>query len=359
MIKICAFGELMVRLTANNKSTFSSLPEFVEFSYGGAEANFLANYANLGGDSYFISVIPNNTLGIASLRQLAKFNINYDFVKKIDRGRMGIYFVEEGIANRGSVVTYDRKDSSINYLKFEDYDFHDIFSQVEHFHISGITPAISENAMYAAIRSVRLAKEMGLTVSCDLNYRSKLWNYNLRDKKIDPELVMSEIASYCDYIFGNETDIQQFFKIDIRKKEYLYENQDLVYYENLLLQLSKRFPQTNIIALSIRNSKNSSINYMGGVLYKRETNQFYFSQNIDGDFEEYLIDPVVDRIGSGDAFSSGFIFALNKYESLQDTLDFAVASSVLKHSYRGDFSYATLADIEDLMKGNIYGRIKR
>lgn len=358
-MKVCAFGELMARITPKNKVSFLSLPNEVEFSYGGAEANFLVNLANFGIKTYFISAVPKNHLGLAGIRELNKFSVNTRFVRKKSTGRMGLYFCEEGIANRGSVVTYDRKDSTINKLDFEDYDFQKVFEKSNHFHISGITPAISERAMAVSLKAVKLAKQMGITVSCDLNYRSKLWNYKVKGKKVNKESVMSEIVSCCDYLFGNEIDLQSFFKIDIEKREYQLQTDSLIYYENLLLQISKRFPKVKIIALSVRKSESADSNSLGGVLYKRETNQFFFSPNVAGKFEMMRLEPVHDRIGSGDAFSSAFIYGLEKYSGLQEVLDFALYSSVLKHTYRGDFNYATVDEIEDIASGNRFGRIKR
>ena len=161
MLKVCAFGEMMIRLVPLNKAVFASLPENVEFSFGGSEINFLANISNLGGKAFFISAMPNNSLANAALRQLDKFKINRNYVKLSNKGRMGIYFVEEGIANRPSFVIYDRKWSTINLFKFEDYQFNKVFAKTDIFHISGITPALSENVMYCIVRSARLAKEMG------------------------------------------------------------------------------------------------------------------------------------------------------------------------------------------------------
>ncbi|HOV13684.1 MAG TPA: sugar kinase [Spirochaetota bacterium] len=358
-MRVSAFGELMVRITPKNYSSFLSLPNEVNFGFGGAEANFLSNLSNFGIKSFFISALPKNPIGYAALNELNKFGINTKYIRMKDKGRMGLYYCEEGVGSRATNITYDRKDSAINKLDFEDYNFKKVFEKTQHYHISGITPAISEKAMFVSLKSVRLAKDMGLKVSCDLNYRSKLWNYKLRGKPVDKEKVMSELLQYCDYVFGNEIDLQSFFKIDVSKKEYQLEKDDLVYYENLLLQISKRFPHIKIIALSIRKSENASSNYLGGVLYKRETNQFYFSPNIEGKFKMTKLEPINDRIGSGDAFSAGFIYGLTKYDNLQNVLDFALYSSVLKHTYKGDFNYAKIEEVEEMVSGNKYGRIKR
>ncbi len=362
MIKVAAFGEIMVRFTPDNKNPLSALPEKLNFSFGGAEANFLANLSNLGTKTYFISALPNNSLGNAATKYLSKFKINSSHVKMTNSGRVGIYFVEEGIAHRSSLVTYDRENSSINMLKFEDFNFAEVFDKVDHFHISGITPALSEAAMISTIESVKLAKKMGLTISCDLNYRTKLWKYKTNGVQVVPKLVMEEILKNVDYLFGNEVDIQSIFDIGYKKDSYLnlQGSDKAAYYENILLHTSKIFPNIKIIALSIRDSINATSNYITGVLYRRDTNQFIFSPAINENYNKNLIEPINDRIGSGDAFSSGFIFALDRYNNdLQKVLDFAVASSILKHTYIGDFSYATVNDVENIMQGDTSGRIKR
>jgi len=362
MIKVCAFGEIMARFTPNDKDIFSALPDRINFTFGGAEANFLANLSNLDVKTYFVSALPNNSLGNAVIKHLSKFKINSDYIKITNNGRLGLYFVEEGIAHRSSVVTYDRENSSINLLKFEDFNFAEVFEKVDHFHISGITPALSEAAMVSSIESVKLAKKMGLTVSCDLNYRAKLWKYKINGVYVNPKMVMSEILKSVDYLFGNEIDIQSIFGIEHKKGSSLNLQGDKkrVYYENILSDTSKLFPNIEIIALSLRDSINATSNYITGVLYKRDSNKFVFSPVIEDDYAKNLVEPINDRIGSGDAFSSGLIFALDKYNSdLQKALDFAVASSILKHTYRGDFSYATMQDIENIMQGDVTGRIKR
>jgi 2-dehydro-3-deoxygluconokinase len=359
MINVSSFGEILVRLMPLNKSVFISMPQYLEFSFGGAELNFLVNVANFGGRSFLISALPNNPLGNAAYRMLDKFNIDKRYVRMSNKGRMGLYFVEEGIANRASNVLYDRKGSSFNFYKFENYPFHKAFLKSSFYHITGITPGLSEDLLYTTLRSVRLAKEMKLEVSCDLNYRSKLWDYKINGEPVNKESAMSDIAVYCDYIFGNEIDIIKFYNINVNKKVFKNFEDILIYYQNILLSFSKRFPHVKIVALSIRKSKSASSNYIGGVLYIRQSNQFYFSPNINNRFKPYLIEPINDRIGAGDAFSSGFLIGLKKYQNPQYALDFAVASSVLKHSYRGDVSYATLSDVECLLNGDKFGRIKR
>lgn len=359
MLRVCAFGEIMARFIPSKKVVFETLPKDLEFSFGGSEANFLSNISNFGGRSYFISALPDNYLGRSCLKYLNAFNINNSNVKISKKGRMGLYFIEEGFGTRASEVLYDRKGSSINYYNFEDYDFGSVFKKCDHYHISGISAALSEKVMHVILNSARLAKEMGLTVSCDLNFRNKLWNYKIRGEKVDPGRIISEVAIYCDYLFGNEMDIQKYFDFDIKNNEYKYEQDDIVYYENLLLRLSQMFPHNKLIALSLRKSLNANANFIGGVLYIRETNQFYFSPNDYNKYKPHLVEPICDRVGSGDAFSAGMVYGLNKFDQTQVVLDFAVASSVLKHSYRGDFNYASLKDVRAFIQGDKYGRIKR
>lgn len=359
MLKICAFGEILLRITPDSKKVFSSLPEYANINYGGSEVNFLSNVANCGGKSYFISAIPSNYLGNGALSFLYKNNINIDEVILSKKGRMGLYFLEEGAGFRSSSVLYDRENSSINYYDFEDYNFEHIFGMVNHFHISGITPALSEKVFFTSLRALKLAKKMGLKVSCDLNYRKNLWNYELQGDIVDKRRVMTEIVSHCDYLFGNEMDLQKFFTDDVDSNEYSYEQDDIVYYENLLLHFSKDFPHLNVIALSIRKSINATSNTIGGVAYVRSKNQFFSSPNIGIGFTPYKITNIVDRVGSGDAFSSGFLVGLNEYKSIQKALDFATASSVIKHSYYGDVSNASFVDIQNIINSDKFGRIIR
>ncbi len=359
MKSISSFGEILVRLTPLNKSVFASIPQYLEFSFGGAELNFLVNFSNLGGRSYMVSALPDNPLGKAALRMLDKFNIDKKYVRLSKKGRMGLYFVEEGISNRGSLASYDRKNSSFNYYNFESYPFSRVFSKTSLFHITGITPALSKELLFTTLRAVRLAKEMKLEVSCDLNYRPKLWDYRIDDEAVDSERAMSDIAVYCDYLFGNDTDLENFYRLNAPKKIIKNFEDILINYQNLLLACSKRFPHIKIIALTVRKLKNAGGSYIGGVMYIRQTNQFYFSPDINNRFRPYLVNPVNDVIGAGDAFCSGFFTGLAMHQNQQLALDYAVASSVLKHSYRGDISYATLNSIESLLASGKFGRIKR
>jgi 2-dehydro-3-deoxygluconokinase len=311
--------------------------------------NFLANLSNLGVKTFFVSALPDNKLGLSALKQLDKFRINHRYVQLLKKGRMGIYFVEHGVGTRPSYVIYDRKNSTVNYFDFSDYNFIETFKKCNHYHLSGITPALSKNMMITSVRSVRLAKELGLEVSCDLNYRSSLWKYHINQKRVDPENVISEICSYCDYLTGNASDIQKIFNIEFENN---FNNDNIVYYQNLLLQISKRFPHIKIIAVTIHKSVGTYENYIGSCAYKRETNQFFFSPNKNNIYKPFLIDTIVDRIGSEDAFSSGFIYGLKKYNKIQNALDFGLACSVLKHSYLGDFNHASVNEIKSFLKGD-------
>lgn len=353
MIKACSFGEIIIRLIPPDKNVFNSLPNNINYSYYGTEVSFLVNISNLGGRACFISAIPDNFVGHAILRQLDNYRINRKFVKLTGKGRVGLDYIEEGIATRASSVIHDRRNSSINLLKFEDYQFNLAFSKSNHYYISGSTLAMSKDIMNSVIHSARLAKEMGLEVSCDLNYNSYFWKYDLSGGKVDPEKVINDVAVYCDYLFFNEYDIRQYFNIDIRRKE---NGQDIiVYYQNLLLKISKKFPHIKIVAMLARSEKNDNL-YLGGVLYIRETNQFYFSPNIYNKFEQILVNPLRDIIEEREAFSSALLYGMSRYKKIQYALDFAVASSVLKYTYTGDLNYATLNEINSLMRGSKFSQ---
>ncbi len=358
MIRVCSFGEIVIKLVPVEKSVYSSLPDKVNYSYNSSELNFLIDIANYGIKSYFITAIPDNFIGQSILRFFDSFRIDRDHVILAKKGRVGINFEEQGYGSRPTTTYYDRKNSAIDFFEYKDYNFNTIFSESNLYHISSITPSISSDIMNCIIYSSRLAKEMGLEVSLDLNYNSNFWKYSVSGKKVIPEKVINDIAVYCDYLFCCENDIRQFLSIDIRKKS--NKNDIVVHYQNLLLQVSKKFPNIKIISMLIRNTKKDvNTSNIGGVLYIRETNQFFFSPNIFNKFEPILIDPISYETGEREAFYSGLIYGLKKFKNVQYALDFAVSSTILKYTHSGDLNYSSLNEVSQFMQSSKFRRTRR
>ena len=357
MIKVCSFGEIFIKLASSKDKVFAALPDKIDFSFYSPEVDFLVNIANLGGRPYFISSLPLNYIGDSALRFLDRFRINRDYVKLMKNGRMSINFIENSNFCKMTKFIYERQSSTIDNLKAEDIPFQTIFSKTNHYHISGFTSGLSKETMNTIVFSARIAKEIGLEVSCNLNYNQHFWKYEVNGEKVNSKEIISDLAVYCDYLFFNEIDIREYFGIDIRKKE--NDKDQLAYYQNLLLKVSKMFPNIKIVVLYINNYCSHGFREIGGALYLRETNQFFFSPNIFNKFRPVEIKTPPNKNGGIEAFSAGFIFSLKKYKNLQHVLDFAVASSVLKYSYNGDYNYNTFEKVTDYIHSQDFRRIRR
>jgi 2-dehydro-3-deoxygluconokinase len=358
MIRVCSFGEIVIKLIPIDRTVFSSLPNKVNYSYYSSELNFLIDISIFGIKTYFISALPENFIGQSVLRTLDSYRINRENVLTSKKGRIGIRFEEEGYGSRMTSTYYDRAGSTIDYYKYQDYNFKEMFEKSNIYHISSNTPAISNDLMNCIINSTRLAKEMGLEVSLDLNYNINLWKYSIKHKNVIPEKIISDIAIYCDYLFCCENDLREFFGIDIRKKA----NSDdvIAHYQNLLLQISKRFPNIHIISMLIRNTKiRNNSNNIGGVLYIRETNQFFFSPNIFNKFKPIAIDSSFFEAGEREAFYSGLIYGLKKYKGVQHALDFAVSSALLKYTHSGDINYSNANEVNQFRQSSKFRRLRR
>ena len=341
-MRVVTFGEIMLRLKAPGCERFFQTP-LLEATFGGGEANVAVSLANYGMDAAFVTVLPENVLGDACLQELRRFSVDTSKIKR-GPGRMGVYFLEAGANQLPSKVVYDRSDSAISLAKPGDIDWDDAFDGADWFHITGITPAISANAMALALESVRAAKEKGLTVSCDLNFRKKLWKYG----KNAPE-VMSELVKFVDVAIANEEDCQKSLgiKADVDVASGKLEHDK---YRALSDAVLKAYPNLKMIGITLRESVSADHNDWSACLNDREN--FYLSRR-------YEIKDIVDRVGGGDSFGGGLIYGLNTYESKQDALEFAVAASCLKHSISGDFNRVSVADVEKLMGGDASGRVQR
>ena len=341
-MKYLTFGEIMLRLKSPGHERFFQSP-MLEATFGGGEANVAVSLANYGEDVGFLSVLPKNAIGDECIKELRRFGVD---TSRVVRGgeRLGIYFLETGANQRPSKVVYDRAYSAIAMAKPGDIDWEKTFAGVEWFHITGITPAISESAMELSLESVKEAKKRGITVSCDLNYRKNLWKYGKKAAE-----VMRELANYVDVAIANEGDVQKSLEIttDVNVES---GELDRAKYKALGDKVLETYPNMKCIAITLRESKSADWNGWAACLNDREN--FYVSKR-------YEIRDIVDRVGGGDSFGGGLLYGLTHYEDKQQALEFAVAASCLKHSILGDFNRVDVAEVEKLMGGDGTGRVQR
>ncbi|NLC68006.1 MAG: sugar kinase [Clostridiaceae bacterium] len=340
--RIVTFGEIMLRLKAPGMERFFQSP-MLEATFGGGEANVAVSLANFGMDAAYVTVLPQNEIADACIAELRKFGVDASLIKR-GPGRMGIYFLEGGANQRPSKVVYDRSYSAIALAKPRDIDWKTVFKGATWFHITGITPAISETAAQLSLESVKTAREMGLIVSCDFNYRGKLWKYGKSAAE-----VMTELVKYVDIGIANEEDCQKSLGItadvDVESGQLSVDK-----YKELSGKVLRAFPNLKVMAITLRESKSADHNGWSACLNDGEN--FYHSRKYD-------ITDIVDRVGAGDSFSAGLIYGLVKYQNKEDALNFAVAASCLKHSISGDFNRVTVKEVETLMGGDASGRVQR
>lgn len=341
-MKVLTFGEIMLRLKAPGHERFFQSP-MLEATFGGGEANVAISLANYGMDAEFLTVLPKNDIAECCIRELRYFGVD---TKKIVRseGRMGIYYLEGGANQLPSKVVYDRVYSSIALAKPGDIDWDKAFEGVDWFHITGITPAISESAMELSLEAVKEAKKRNITVSCDLNYRKNLWKYGKKASE-----VMRELAKYVDVAIANEEDVQKSLEITVDVNVESGEL-DRKKYKALGNKVLESYPNMKCIAITLRESHSADWNGWAACL--NDGKDFYVSK-------KYEIRDIIDRVGGGDSFAGGLIYGLNQYEDKQSALEFAVAASCLKHSVIGDFNRVSVSDVEKLMGGDGTGRVQR
>lgn len=341
-MKILTFGEIMLRLKAPGHERLMQTP-FLEATFGGGEANVAVSLANYGMDTAFLTVLPENALGDACVGELRRFGVDTGRIVRAP-GRMGIYYLDAGANQLPSKVIYDRAYSAVSLAKPGDIDWEKAFEGINWFHITGITPAVSESLMELSLEAVKEAKARDITVSCDLNYRKNLWKYGKDAKEI-----MSLIAACSDVLIANEEDVQKSLgiKADVDVES---GNIDSNKYKVLSDKVLETYPNVKMIAITLRESKSADINGWSACLNNRE--KFIVSKHYD-------IKDIVDRVGGGDSFSGGLIYGLNNYDNVDDALEFAVAASCLKHSVIGDFNRVSLDDVKKLMTGDGSGRVQR
>ena len=342
--KVVTFGEIMMRLSPPGYLRISQARSF-DMIFAGGEANVAASLANYGIPVDYVTRLPKNDLGDACVRYLRGAGIGTD---KIVFGgdRLGIFFVEFGAAQRGAKVVYDRANSAIATIKPGDIDWRKVFADADWFHWTGITPAISQAAAAAQLEACKTAREMGLTISFDINYRSALWKWGRK-----PGEVMSELVPYCDVAIGNEEDAEAVFGIKAPDTDVVHGKVEAESYLYVCQEMKKRFPNLKIIATTLRGSISASHNTWSGVLW--DEGKYYTAPTYD-------IAHIVDRVGGGDSFVGGLIYGMKTYgDDRQKTLNFAVAASCLKHSIWGDFNAVTVAEVERLAAGVGSGRVSR
>ncbi|MBA1336565.1 MAG: 2-dehydro-3-deoxygluconokinase [Firmicutes bacterium] len=338
--RVVCFGEIMLRLSTPEYRRFVQADSF-DATYGGGEANVAASLANFGLEACYVTKLPDNPIGDAALNHLRRYGVKTEYIIRGGE-RLGIYFLESGASQRPSKVIYDRAYSSISSIKPGEIDWEKVFEGAKWFHFTGITPALSDSAAEATLEAVKTAKQAGLTVSCDLNYRKKLWSTDKANR------VMSELVKYVDICIGNEEDAEKVFGIRAEDSDIVSGELSKEGYKDVARKLVERFG-LKMAAITLRESHSASDNGWSVMLY--DGAGYYFSRKYDVH--------IVDRVGGGDAFAGGLIYALlNGYDS-QNSVEFAAAASCLKHTIPGDFNHVTVAEVTSLMKGDGSGRVQR
>ena len=343
MAKVVTMGEIMLRLSTPGNQKYIQATQF-DINYGGGEANVAVSLANYGHDAEFVTKVPQNPIGECAIASLRKYGVE---TKNIAKGgdRLGIYFLETGAAMRASNVTYDRANSSIATATVDDFDFDKIFDGADWFHFTGITPAVSDLAAEVTEAACKAAKAHGVTVSCDLNFRKKLWSSEKAQK------VMSNLMQYVDVCIGNEEDADKVLGFKPANTDVTSGELNLAGYEDIFKQMVAKFGFTYVIS-SLRVAPSASANGWSACIYSAETDEFYHSR-------EYRITPIVDRVGGGDSFAGGTICGFVDGKNFKDALEFGVAASALKHTIPGDFNLVTRADVDALAGGDGSGRVQR
>lgn len=340
MKRVVTFGEIMLRLAPEEYYRFVQAEKFGA-TFGGGEANVAVSLANFGMDAVFVSKVPKHEIGQACVNSLRRFGVDTD---EILRGgdRLGIYYLEKGASQRPSKVIYDRAGSAISQATKEEFDWDDILEGADWFHFTGITPALGSNVADICLEAVKAARAKGITVSCDLNYRNKLWS---KEKAGE---VMGELCKYVDVCIANEQDADDVFGIKAGNTDVTTGKVNHEGYKDVAKQLAERFGFKKV-AITLRSSISANDNNWAGMLY--DGKEFCFSRS-------YPVH-IVDRVGGGDSFGGGLIYASLEGYSSQETIEFAVAASCLKHSIEGDYNMVSVDEVKKLAGGDASGRVQR
>jgi 2-dehydro-3-deoxygluconokinase len=338
--KVVTLGEIMLRLSTPDFKRFVQSDNF-DVTYGGGEANVAAALCNYGLQGTFVSKVPDNAIGQSAINHLRRYGVDTQFMVRGGK-RLGIYFLETGASARASQVIYDRADAAIAEADVADFDFDKIFEDAVWFHTTGITPALSDKAAILTEAALKAAKAKGVTTSIDLNYRKKLWS------KEKAKEVMTRLCQYVDVCIGNEEDAETTLGFKSKGTDVTKGELNLAGYKDVFQQMKEKFG-FKYIASTLRESYSASDNGWSALVY--DGKEFYHSK-------KYEV-RIVDRVGSGDSFASGFIYGLVSGMEMKDAAEFGVAASALKHTIPGDINHATLNDVKGLMKGDASGRVQR
>ncbi len=340
MGRVVTFGEIMLRLAPNGYYRFFQ-DDQLQATFGGGEANVAVSLANYGIKTSFVTKLPSHAIGQAAVNNLRYFGVDTDFIARGGE-RVGIYYLEKGASQRGSVCIYDRAHSSIQEAEASDFNWDEIFDGAEWFHFTGITPALGANLVNICEEACKAAKAKGVKISCDLNYRGKLWT---RDEARE---AMTRLCKYVDVCISNEEDAKDVFGIEAVGSDIYGGKLDTEGYKSVAKQLADKFGFEKV-AITLRTSISANDNDWQGMLYDGEN--YCFSK-------QYHLH-IVDRVGGGDSFGGGLIYSLLNGYSTQDAIEFAVAASALKHSIEGDFNRITVAEVKKLAGGDASGRVQR
>lgn len=343
-MKIITFGELLMRLTPPQNQRFAQANSYT-INYGGAEANAAITLAQLGHDVEFVSALPSNEIGRSALREMTKWGINTTHVQ-FNGQKMGLYFMEQGVSVRGGNIVYDREGSSFCNINDTTFDWDSILDKAEWFHWTGITPALSAGAAKACLKAIKVANKKGIKVSCDLNYRSKLWNYGA-----DPKDVMPELIANSNIVLANEDDVSEYLGLTARSGDAeIVEGFGERNYKFVSEAIVKAYPKVDQVITTLRQTINATHNLWSGVSYDGQ--KFLKGRDFD-------INNIVDRVGGGDSFMGAFIHGISKFEHTQEALDFALAASSLKLTISGDYNIVSETEIMNFLNHEGVGRISR
>ena len=343
MKKVVAFGEFMLRLSTEGYNRFKQSEKLV-VNYGGGEANVAVSVANYGLPVSLVTRLPKNDMAYACESSLLKYKVKTDNILW-GGNRLGIYFLETGAVSRASKVVYDRAGSAFAEITPGMFNWEEIFKDAQWFHWTGITPAVSQGAADACLEAINVANKMGITVSCDLNFRKNLWKYGKKASEVMPSMVAG-----CDVVLGNEEDAAMVLGIHPDGMDVISGHVDAEAYRSVSEQIMKKYPRVKKVITTLRGSINANHNTWSGVLFDGQ--KLYKAV-------DYNITDIVDRVGGGDSFMGGLIYGLIAYKDDQLALNFATAASCLKHTINGDFNLVSVGEVEVLMGGDTSGRVSR
>ncbi|MDR3021398.1 MAG: sugar kinase [Clostridiales bacterium] len=342
-MKVVTLGEIMLRLSTEGNLRFVQSNK-LDATYGGGEANVCVSLANYGHQTYFVTKLPKHEIGQSAVNSLRQFGVNTDYICR-GGDRVGIYFLETGVSMRASQVIYDRADSAIATAKVSDFDFDAIMKGKDWFHWTGITPAISKNGTELVYAACEVAKKHKVKISCDLNFRKKLWTSEQAIATLTP------LMKYVDVCIGNEEDADKCLGFKAGKTDVKGGHLEVEAFKSVCKKLVDKFG-FEYVSSSMRESHSATHNTWSGVIFSKDKDEFYQT-------DKYEINPIVDRVGGGDSFASALIHGLSAYKDFKQSIDFAVAASALKHTIFGDFNQASLKEVETLMSGDKSGRVQR